>query len=104
GNVLHCDIASMASGGSFSVTVGAATTAATCTSYPNTAYADADNNAHVSDTGLITCQAPNLSVVKTPDGQTINAGDNAVFTITVSNAGPGTAVNVDLDDTLPAGL
>ena len=32
------------------------------------------------------------------------AGQNATFTITVSNAGPATAANVQVQDTLPAGL
>ena len=51
--------------------------------------------------GLITCQPPNLHVVKTPDGGTINAGDTATFTIVVSNSGPGTANSVTLNDALP---
>ena len=35
---------------------------------------------------------------------TIAMGDLATFTMTVSNAGPGTAIGVTLSDTLPAGL
>ena len=46
---------------------------------------------------------PTLSIEKTPDGGTVTAGDYASFTITVTNAGPGAATNVDIDDTLPAG-
>ena len=34
----------------------------------------------------------------------ISAGDTAAFTITVTNNGPDTAVNVVVDDTLPAGV
>jgi uncharacterized repeat protein (TIGR01451 family) len=46
---------------------------------------------------------PTLSIEKTPDGGTVTAGDYASFTITVTNAGPGAATNVDIDDSLPAG-
>jgi uncharacterized repeat protein (TIGR01451 family) len=46
---------------------------------------------------------PTLSIDKTPDGGTVTAGDYASFTITVTNAGPGAATNVDIEDTLPAG-
>ena len=46
-------------------------------------------------------QAPNLQIDKTPDGQvTVNAGDNAEFTITVTNSS-GPASNVDVEDVLP---
>ena len=48
-------------------------------------------------------QCPDVSVVKTPDAGTVNAGDNAVFTMVVTNAGPGSATNVTLSDPLPAG-
>ena len=44
---------------------------------------------------------PDLSVDKTPDSQTIDAGDDVVFTIAVTNNGPGTAKAVTLIDTLP---
>lgn len=47
---------------------------------------------------------PDISVAKTPDGATISAGDNAVFTIVVTNNGPIAAENVTLTDTLPAGF
>src|SRR5205823_4119172 len=44
-----------------------------------------------------------LSIVKKADASPVSAGDDIGFTITVSNAGPGTAKNVTLDDPLPAG-
>lgn len=47
---------------------------------------------------------PDLSVAKTPDNGTIDPGDDAAFTIEVSNAGPGTANDVTLDDNLPGDL
>jgi uncharacterized repeat protein (TIGR01451 family) len=103
-NVLHCDIASLAVNASFSVTVRALTDSGDCATLNNTAFADADNNLPVSDTGSITVQCPNLVISKTPDGGTVNAGSSISFTITVTNNGPGTATNVDVDDNLPAGF
>src|SRR5258708_16814748 len=37
---------------------------------------------------------PVLSLVKTPDGTQYHAGDTISFSMTVTNNGPGTAVNV----------
>ena len=42
---------------------------------------------------------PNVTVAKTPDGGTVQAGDPAVFTIKVWNIGPGTATSVSLTTT-----
>lgn len=50
----------------------------------------------------------NLEIEKDPDagepGYAITAGDDAVFTIKVTNKGPATATAVSIVDTLPAGL
>lgn len=43
-----------------------------------------------------------LTVNKTPDNQTINAGEDAVFTIGVTNTGQAPTTNTTLSDTLPA--
>jgi uncharacterized repeat protein (TIGR01451 family) len=104
GGLLSCSFGDIASGASETITVEAPT-GATCGLVSNpVATADADNDDAVNDAGDITINCPTLSVVKTPDGGTVNAGDNASFTITVTNDGPGTAIDVVLDDTLPAGL
>ena len=47
-------------------------------------------------------ECPDLEVVKDGNG-TINAGGNAVFTITMTNHGPGEAKDATLSDQLPAG-
>src|SRR2546429_256229 len=70
---------------------------------PKLATVSAANKPTNTDPGSITCQAPNLTVVKTPDGQTINVGDTATLTIVVSNAGSGVAKSVTVTDTLPVG-
>jgi uncharacterized repeat protein (TIGR01451 family) len=46
---------------------------------------------------------PDLTISKTPDSQSIDAGQNAVFSITVSNTGTAIARGVTLQDPLPAG-
>jgi uncharacterized repeat protein (TIGR01451 family)/fimbrial isopeptide formation D2 family protein len=103
-NVLHCDIASLASGANFSVTVTSPTQAADCGLVTNTATADADNHAQVTNSGNQTVQCPGLNVVKEADPGNIVAGDTAGFDIVVWNTGPGTALNVTLHDVLPSGI
>ena len=51
----------------------------------------------------IAVNCPVITVAKVGNGP-INAGDNAVYTITVTNNGPGTATDVRVSDTLPAGV
>jgi uncharacterized repeat protein (TIGR01451 family) len=52
--------------------------------------------------GTVTAvSAPDLHIVKTPDAQTIQAGDTATFTVHITNTGGGPAVNVILNDPLP---
>ncbi|HEY0377659.1 MAG TPA: hypothetical protein VGC87_12110 [Pyrinomonadaceae bacterium] len=47
---------------------------------------------------------PDLIVSKSGPGQNVIAGNNFTYNITVTNLGPGSATNVVLTDTLPAGL
>jgi uncharacterized repeat protein (TIGR01451 family) len=48
-------------------------------------------------------QAADLSITKSDSPDPVLAGNNLTYTITVSNAGPGDAQNVEVVDTLPAG-
>ena len=59
-----------------------------------------DNEAEAT----IIVECPGLNIVKTADADEVVAGEEASFTITVWNAGPGTAFGVELHDDLPAGL
>jgi len=45
-----------------------------------------------------------LSLLKTVNNATPNVGENVIFTIVVTNAGPSDATNVKVKDLLPAGL
>ena len=100
---LSCTVASLAANASFTATVSALTGVGTCPAISNTATAKGSNTAAASGTGSLACQQPVLSVTKKPDGGAITAGEVATFTITVTNAGPGTARNVTVSDPLPAG-
>jgi uncharacterized repeat protein (TIGR01451 family) len=63
------------------------------------------NSGNTTSTGndFLNAQPPDVNVLKVAfDGvTTIEAGDDAVFTITIGNDGPGTATNVSLTDNLP---
>jgi uncharacterized repeat protein (TIGR01451 family) len=48
-------------------------------------------------------KAPNVSIVKTADAESVNAGSNIGFTITVTNTGAADATGVTVDDPLPSG-
>jgi uncharacterized repeat protein (TIGR01451 family) len=100
---LKCDPVDLGSGKGFSLHITAKTSVDECTRYDNTAIATADNAPEAQDSAHIACNAPLLSVTKTADHATVNAGDDVGFTIAVSNIGQGTAKNVVLDDPLPAG-
>src|SRR5205085_5753206 len=72
-------------------------------SITNKATASGNGATSNEATATVTAQHPALSVSKTADAATVNAGAPIGFTITVSNGGPATAVNVTLSDTLPTG-
>jgi uncharacterized repeat protein (TIGR01451 family) len=102
--VLSCNFGTIAAGGSKHVHITSPTTAATCGSVDNTANVTTSNDGSDSDNATITVNCPNVTVLKTADQGTIDAGDTAAFTIVVTNEGPGTAKGVTLTDTLPSGV
>lgn len=59
-----------------------------------------DDQASVS----LTPQDADLSLVKTVDNSSPTSGQTVTFTVTVSNAGPSSATNVIVHDSLPNGL
>ena len=99
--VLTCDLGDMGSGASTEVHVSGTTDAADCGVLHNTATVTSDNQDPISSSADITVDCPDISVVKTADDDTVDAADQVGFTITVANAGPGTAYDVMLADTLP---
>jgi uncharacterized repeat protein (TIGR01451 family) len=108
GNLVYAPT-SLAAGGSSSVHVVATTSSANCGPVSNTASASASNEkstqlANNSASASVTVNCPDLTVTKAADAAAVSAGDNIGYLITVNNAGPGTAYNVSLSDTLPGGL
>ena len=103
GGTLSDVIASLASGGSVTITVGASTAAGYSATLPNTATVTSSNNSPGGQTASATdtVQAPNLSITETGNSTTVTSPGTVFFTITVSNSGPGTAYNVNLNDPLP---
>ena len=89
-------------------TIGAKTNTAQVTasnqfdpdSTPNNSVAAEDDQ----DSEVVTPTVADLSVTKTVNNPTQSVGQNVIFTVTVSNAGPDTASNVSLTDLLPSGL
>jgi uncharacterized repeat protein (TIGR01451 family)/LPXTG-motif cell wall-anchored protein len=102
-NTLHCALGDLSSGAQVSVHVSSPTTGASCGTYNNTATAAATNDGSHEASASTTVNCPTLSITKVADDQTVSAGDDIGFTITVHNAGPGTASAVTLNDPLPAG-
>jgi uncharacterized repeat protein (TIGR01451 family) len=102
--VLTCNFGTLASGASKHVHITSPTTAATCGTVNNTASVSTSNDGSDSDSASVTVDCPNVTVLKTADQGTIDAGDTAAFTILVTNEGPGTAKDVTLTDTLPSGI
>lgn len=99
---LTCDDASMAAGDSFTVHVAGATDPADCGTIDNTASVTTGNDGSGSSQASVVVQCPDLGVVKSGNGP-LNAGDDATFTIVLTNHGLGAAHDVTLSDQLPAG-
>ena len=101
---LDCSFASLAAGASKGpIHVVSSTAKGECGTIDNSATVDATNDDPASSRASVTVTCPNIVVSKTPDGGTVNAGSDAVFTILVSNTGSAAATNVVVTDNLPAG-
>jgi uncharacterized repeat protein (TIGR01451 family) len=57
----------------------------------------------ISNIASVTVQCPTLTLNKTPESQTVDAGQGITFTVTVTNSGTGNATDVDITDPLPGG-
>jgi uncharacterized repeat protein (TIGR01451 family) len=99
---LSCEFGDLLAQESRTVTVAAATDYENCVTYDNSATAGSENAPDAEDSASVECLKPAVSIKKTGNG-TVDAGEDVVFTIEVSNAGPGVAKSESLQDSLPAG-
>ena len=109
GDTLTCDFGTVDVGVTHTIHVTGETDGAECGQIDNTANAISTNEpasvmANNTSTASIAVNCPDVEVTKTADDSVIEAGDEAGFEIVVTNNGPGTATDVTLTDTLPAGI
>src|ERR671932_1827781 len=88
---LSCNVGDLAAAASKHVHVTSPTTSASCKTYSNTATAQATNNAAVEASASTTVNCGAIAIGKVADADTVSAGDEVGFTITVSNTGAGSA-------------
>ncbi|HZC74140.1 MAG TPA: hypothetical protein VE442_25870 [Jatrophihabitans sp.] len=100
---LHCNAVDLAAGESETVHVASGTTFDSCDVLKNEAGATGSNIDPITANADTTVQCPSLTLTKTADHGTVDAGDQIGFTVTVSNGGPGDAKDVVVDDLLPGG-
>src|SRR5438132_7971920 len=110
GNNRTVSFASLAPGASASITIVANVNAATAdgATISNTASVSSNtpdtnpgNNSSTATTSVI--NQADLAVVKTASASSVETGTNVTYSITVTNKGPNAAVNLTLEDNLPAG-
>ncbi|MEZ4496772.1 MAG: CARDB domain-containing protein, partial [Thermomicrobiales bacterium] len=107
--VLTVTMDALPAGETLTVRVYRTVTTADCGPIPNTASVGFSNPApgvdtQPTDSAQITVTCSEVSIVKTPKGATVNAGDTATFTITATNNGTYPATGVVIEDySLPAG-
>jgi Domain of unknown function DUF11 len=115
-NTCTTPVAGVSGSGAISTTGGVSTAsysttwtpAAAGTYYWIASYAgDANNNGFTTTCGdsneEILVLAPSLGITKTADATPVSEGTSIGFTVTVTNAGPGIASNVTVNDPLPPG-
>ena len=105
GGVLRFGPATLVKGDSVAVHITSGTTSATCPqAVDNTVTVTTTNDGSDEDSSSITVLCPDVTISKTADNGTILAGQDASFTISAWNDGSGTARDVVIHDTLPAGF
>ncbi|HEU5004134.1 MAG TPA: hypothetical protein VFW71_15330 [Actinomycetota bacterium] len=105
GAFLSCEIGDLAAnGGSATIHLTSPTTKVSCGTLNNTAFVTTTNDGSGNSSASIDVLCPDVGVTKTAVTGTINAGDTAAFQIQITNAGPGDASGLALNDPLPGNL
>jgi uncharacterized repeat protein (TIGR01451 family) len=101
-NTLTCSGITLAAlTGSYTVRVQSTTNGSVCTTVENTASLTSPFSG--SSKASVTVACPNLTLGKTADAASVDAGSQIGFTVTLGNTGTGTATTVAVNDPLPAG-
>ena len=99
------NVGSLAAGATFTPTVTATVTGeAAAKTLVNTATVDSEQQDPVNATASIYVPSADLVLTKTVDNTAPTVKDTVIFTLIVNNNGPDTAVDVTVNDKLPAGL
>ena len=108
---ITCNAATLANGATATFTLVTEVASGSTGTLTNTATASSatpdgngGNSGVTSSPVAIGPSSADLTITKTTPTTSIPAGGNVTYTITVGNAGPSTATNVVVNDTLPAGL
>ncbi len=111
GTTIQCSLGSIAPGQTkqFTLTFSIPSTATCSQQFQNTATVQGSvtdpNSANNSSTAVstVSCNTTDVGVVKT-GASTVTAGNQIVYTISVTNNGTGTASGVTVSDIIPTGL
>ncbi|MEM1332021.1 MAG: hypothetical protein AAGG08_01065, partial [Actinomycetota bacterium] len=108
---VSCDLGLLPAGSTATITIDGTVDAAATGSLTNTTDTPTSSTTLVNtadDTGSVTvalAPAADLTITKVANPTSVAAGgDQVVYTIAVSNAGPSDALDVEVGDTLPAGF
>jgi uncharacterized repeat protein (TIGR01451 family) len=102
---LRCNLGDLASGEGVRIELSSETTGDSCGEYRNEARANASNHVEVKSSDSTEVLCPDLVISKSTSTPAINAGEEASYTVTISNeTGDAPATGVDLVDALPSGL
>jgi uncharacterized repeat protein (TIGR01451 family)/fimbrial isopeptide formation D2 family protein len=107
--VPDCSLGNLAVGASVSYSITVQVDAGANGTLTNTAVVsamtpDPDTSNNTATEPTTVGAAADLRIVKSDDVDPVNAGDQVVYTIEITNDGPSDAVGVTVVDTLPAGM
>src|SRR5262249_8909481 len=104
---VSCNLGTIASSGSATITIAVAPTAAgtiSNTASLSSTTADPNSGNNTASTSTIVGTSADLSITKTGSPNPALAGTPVTYTLMVRNDGPSPAVAVTVIDTLPAGV
>jgi uncharacterized repeat protein (TIGR01451 family) len=112
GNDVSCSLGTLTSGSTWTITIsvtvdpshsgGTISNTVTVTADQNDP--DVGNNSATQDTTVTPPRSADVSLTKTDSADPVNPGDGYSYDLVASNAGPDTASNVTVSDSVPASL